>query len=242
MTMMRSARSMVLNLCAMMTTVRPFRLAYIARWTFQQLQYSTYSHGACYVTSSSHNKSNNNNNHGAVNMVKPLWEFTTFIWWMTEQWATANPQTKPTDLNHESASKGCYHPRPPLPLIIITQPKSQYSSYHPMENEKLSWLMHCIKCAAFAQGYISYCKSSNISQALNTKWVSNRSQASNIGHALNISLVSNTNQRSEHFVLTEAGSQIQTRSQIPRPNLLACRVCTKYGTNHNLAEYEYEFV
>jgi len=36
--------------------------------------------------------------------LKPLREFTWFIWWMqTERQVAANPQTKPTDLGCESA-------------------------------------------------------------------------------------------------------------------------------------------
>jgi len=35
-----------------------------------------------------------------------LQEFIRFIWWMqTERRVAANPQTKPTDLGHESANK-----------------------------------------------------------------------------------------------------------------------------------------
>ena len=34
-----------------------------------------------------------------------------------------NPQTKPTDLDCESAGNGSYHPHPPSPFII-TQPQS----------------------------------------------------------------------------------------------------------------------
>jgi len=41
----------------------------------------------------------------------------------TERRVAANPQTKPTDLGYESAD-GCYHPHPPSPFVIITQPES----------------------------------------------------------------------------------------------------------------------
>jgi len=47
---------------------------------------------------------NNTNNtddnvYGVAIMVRPLREFTRFIWWMqTEWWMAAYPQTKPTDL------------------------------------------------------------------------------------------------------------------------------------------------
>jgi len=67
-----------------------------------------------------------------------LREFTRFIWWMqTERRVAANPQTKRTDLGCESADKCCYHAHPPSPLVIITQPESWYSFYHPTEGGRL---------------------------------------------------------------------------------------------------------
>ena len=77
-----------------------------------------------------------------------LREFTRFIWWMqTERRVAANPQTKPTDLGCESADNGCYHPHPPSPFVIITQPESWYSFYHPTEGGRLSRPRHCRKGA-----------------------------------------------------------------------------------------------
>jgi len=46
------------------------------------------------------------------------------------------PKTKPDDL--ESACTGCQNLHPPSPFIIITQPESWYSFYHPTEGRKLS--------------------------------------------------------------------------------------------------------
>ena len=85
---------------------------------------------------------NNNNNiqdnvHGAVVMTELLWEFTQFIWWM---WNGA----KPDDLGCESACTGCQNLHPPLSFIIITQPESCCSFYHPTESRRLSqssWLV-----------------------------------------------------------------------------------------------------
>ena len=82
---------------------------------------------SCLVQYSSMIKTYNNNNddnrddiYGAVIIAKPLREFTRFIWRMrTKRRVAANPQTKPIDLDCESAGKGSYHPHPPSPFIII---------------------------------------------------------------------------------------------------------------------------
>ena len=42
---------------------------------------------------------------------------------------------------------GCYHPHPPSPFVIITQPESWYSFYHPTEGGRLSQRRHCRKDA-----------------------------------------------------------------------------------------------
>ena len=42
---------------------------------------------------------------------------------------------------------GCYHPHPPSPSVIITQPKSLYSFYRPTEGGRLSLPRHCRKGA-----------------------------------------------------------------------------------------------
>jgi len=48
----------------------------------------------------------------------------------------------------ESADiNGCYDPHPPSPFVIITQPKSWYSFYHPTESGRLSRPRHCRKGA-----------------------------------------------------------------------------------------------
>jgi len=54
------------------------------------------------------------------------------------------PNTKLDDLGCESACTGCQNLHPPLPFIIITQPKSWYSFYRPREGRRLSrpsWLI-----------------------------------------------------------------------------------------------------
>ena len=40
---------------------------------------------------------------------------------------------------------GCYHPHPPSPFVIITQPESWYSFYRTTEGGRLSWPRHCRK-------------------------------------------------------------------------------------------------
>jgi len=42
---------------------------------------------------------------------------------------------------------GCYHLYPPSPFVLITQPKSWFSFYHPMEGGRLSRPRHCRKGA-----------------------------------------------------------------------------------------------
>ena len=42
---------------------------------------------------------------------------------------------------------GCYHPHPPSPFVIITQPESWYSFYQPTEGGRLSRPRHCRKGA-----------------------------------------------------------------------------------------------
>ena len=42
---------------------------------------------------------------------------------------------------------GCYHPHPPSPFVIITQPESWYSFYRPMESGRLSGTRYCRKGA-----------------------------------------------------------------------------------------------
>ena len=48
------------------------------------------------------------------------------------------PKTKLDDLGCESACTGCQKLHPPSPFIIITQPESWYSFYHPTEGRRLS--------------------------------------------------------------------------------------------------------
>jgi len=42
---------------------------------------------------------------------------------------------------------GCYHPHPPSPFVIITQPESWYSFFRPTEGGRLSRPRHCRKGA-----------------------------------------------------------------------------------------------
>ena len=53
----------------------------------------------------------------------------------------------PLTLRPSPPINGCYHPHPPVPFIIITQPESSYSFYHPMEGGMLSQPRHCRKGA-----------------------------------------------------------------------------------------------
>jgi len=62
----------------------------------------------------------------------------------TERQMSANPQTMPTDLTCESASR-LLSSASTSPFISITQPKSWYSFYHPMEGGRLSWPRNCSK-------------------------------------------------------------------------------------------------
>ena len=53
----------------------------------------------------------------------------------------ADHQSKPDDLGCESICTGCQSLHPPSPFIIITQPESWYSFYHPREEKAEStWL------------------------------------------------------------------------------------------------------
>jgi len=87
---------------------------------------------------------NNNKNNNTVIMTttmfmvlsrpKSLREFTQFIWWMQIECLVAgNPQTKPINLDCESA----------IATVIITQPIRWCSFYHPMKGGRLS--RHCSK-------------------------------------------------------------------------------------------------
>jgi len=64
---------------------------------------------------------------------------------MIADWA-ANP-TNPTSLTVIPPINGCYHPHPPSPFVVITQPKSDTHFYRPTEGVRLSRLRHCSKGA-----------------------------------------------------------------------------------------------
>ena len=56
----------------------------------------------------------------------------------------SQPKTKPDDLGCDSTCTCCQSLHPPSPFIIITQPESWYSLYHPTEGRRLSrlsWLV-----------------------------------------------------------------------------------------------------
>jgi len=62
-------------------------------------------------------------------------------------WNGANwpPTLRPGQMTGAvSPPVGCQKPHPPSPFIIITQPESWYSFYHPTEGRRLSWPRHCI--------------------------------------------------------------------------------------------------
>jgi len=98
------------------------------------------------------NNSNNNNNkhdnvYGAIIVAEPLREFTRFIWWMS-LWngAKRSPTLRPGQTTWAvSPPVGCQKPHPPSPFIIITQPESLCSFYHPTESRRLSRPRHCSK-------------------------------------------------------------------------------------------------
>ena len=77
-----------------------------------------------------------------------LQEFTRFIWWMQpERRVAANLETKPPTWAVSPLINGWYHPHPPSPFVLITQPESWYSFYHPTEGGRLSRPRHCRKGA-----------------------------------------------------------------------------------------------
>jgi len=65
--------------------------------------------------------------------LEPLREFTRFIWWI---WWIGPLTLRPCQTTQAvSPPVGCQKPHPPSPFIIITQPESWYSFYHPTEVE-----------------------------------------------------------------------------------------------------------
>ena len=81
------------------------------------------------VPHSNNNNSNNNNQddiYGAVIMAEPVREFTRFIWWMqTKHRPAANPQTKPTDLDCESARKKWQLPSTStISILLLLSPRA----------------------------------------------------------------------------------------------------------------------
>ena len=69
------------------------------------------------------------------------------MWWI---WHSAKrpPTLRPGQTTRAvSPPVGCQKPHPPSPFIIITQPESWYSFYHPTEGRRLSRPRHCSKGA-----------------------------------------------------------------------------------------------
>jgi len=60
-----------------------------------------------------------------------------------DEYRLSPPALRPSQLS--APVNGCYRPHPPSPFVIITQPKSWYSFYHPTEGGRLSRLRHCSK-------------------------------------------------------------------------------------------------
>jgi len=99
--------------------------------------------------SNNNNNNNNNNNednvYGAVIMAEPLREFTGSFDECRMAPSGRRPKTKPNHLGCESAYTGCQSLHPASPFIIITQPESWYSFYHPTDGRRLSrpsWLVN----------------------------------------------------------------------------------------------------
>jgi len=71
---------------------------------------------------------------------------------MNADWAPGGcqvPTLRPSEPTWAVSSpiNGCYHPHPPSPFVIITQPESWYSFYRPMQGGRLSRPRHCRKGA-----------------------------------------------------------------------------------------------
>ena len=95
------------------------------------------------------NNNNNNNNARTTFMVLSSWPIATarvhpvhLDECRSARRAAADPPTKPTDLDVESACIWLRHDlHSPLPFII-TQPESRYSFYRPTEGGRLSQPRH----------------------------------------------------------------------------------------------------
>jgi len=103
---------------------------------------------------------------------------------MEQRQAAADSQTRPNDPGCESSAGrlpvGCQKPHPPSPFIIITQPDSWYSFYHPSEGRWLSLHRHCSKGVQSKAVYRSsgfYWKHATALGGIRTLVLSHRSQA-----------------------------------------------------------------
>jgi len=94
---------------------------------------------------------NNNNNSNTLFMVLSSWQSRcesspgSFYDFMNVEQHQAAADPRPSQTTWAvSSSVGCQSLHPPSPFIIITQPESWYSFYHPMEGRRLSrpsWLV-----------------------------------------------------------------------------------------------------
>jgi len=81
---------------------------------------------------------------------RSLREFAWFIWWIQTEFecrVAASPQTKPIDLGCESTENWQLLSTSTITIVIITQPISWYSFYHPKMGGRLSRPRHCSKGA-----------------------------------------------------------------------------------------------
>jgi len=96
-----------------------------------------------------HDSVNNNNNSKTVFMLLSSWQsHCESSPGLSDECRTVPSgcrlKIRPDDLGCESACTGCQNLHPPLPFIIITQPKSWYSFYRLVEGRRLSrhsWLV-----------------------------------------------------------------------------------------------------
>jgi len=75
----------------------------------------------------------------SVIMARLMQEFTRFIRWMqTKHQVAANPQTKPTDLDCDSACR-LPSPTPTVTIYCYYSARGWYSFYHLTDSRRLSW-------------------------------------------------------------------------------------------------------
>jgi len=93
------------------------------------------------------NNNNSDNIYGAVIVAaEPLREFTQFMWWIWHG-AKRPPTFRPGQTTRADSACRLPEATPTIAIIIIiiTQPESRYSFYHPAEGRRLSRPRHCSK-------------------------------------------------------------------------------------------------